>query len=302
MSHHAKTLIVVVGPTAVGKTATCIQLAQTLNTVIISADARQFYQGMAIGTAQPTAEELRAVPHHFVNFLPVQAAYNAGLFERDVLALLDELFLQHDQVIMTGGSGLYLQAVCEGLSTMPPVDLELRTQLNARLQREGLASLAQELASLDPVYHQTADLHNPRRVIRALEVCMATGQPYHTFRQRHITPRSFNVLKIGLTRERQELYERIDARVDQMWAQGLLEEVTALHPYKAYNALQTVGYREVFGYLEGEYDEKEALRLLKRNTRRYAKRQMTWFGRERNTRWFHPDEERELLACVREKV
>ncbi|MEL6539704.1 MAG: tRNA (adenosine(37)-N6)-dimethylallyltransferase MiaA [Bacteroidota bacterium] len=299
MPHIAKNLITVVGSTAVGKTAACVQLAQSLNTVIVSADARQFYQNMAIGTAQPTAEERQAVPHYFVDFLPVQEVYNAGLFERDVLALLDQLFLQHEQVIMVGGSGLYLQAVCEGLSTMPPVDLQLREQLNGRLQREGIAALAEELAQIDPVYYRTVDLRNPRRVIRALEVCIATGKPYHAFRKKKVTQRPFNIIKVGLTRERAELYERIDKRVDYMWAQGLLAEATALYPYKICNALQTVGYREVFSYLEGGYSEEEMLQLLKRNTRRYAKRQMAWFGRDANIQWLHPDGRHALLTYVK---
>ena len=284
----SKHLVVVIGPTAVGKTALCIQLAQKLHTEILSADARQCYQGMAIGTAQPTVAEREAAPHHFIDFLPVQTQYNAGQFEQDALALLDQLFVHYDRVLMTGGSGMYLQAVCQGLDSMPPVALQLRSHLNARLQQEGLAALAQELAALDPSYYQTVDQQNPRRVLRALEVILTTGQSYTSLRQQRPAKRPFNILKIGLTLDRQVLYERIDQRVDQMMAQGLLEEAVALYPYKHYNALQTVGYQEIFGYLGGVYDQEEAIRLLKRNTRRYAKRQMTWFKRDPAIHWFHP--------------
>ncbi|MEL6152739.1 MAG: tRNA (adenosine(37)-N6)-dimethylallyltransferase MiaA [Bacteroidota bacterium] len=288
-STSPKTLIVVVGPTAVGKTNLCIQLAQHLQTEIVSADARQCYHGMAIGTAQPTTAERQTIPHHLIDFLPVQTSYSAGRFEHDVLALLDQLFTKYDQVLMTGGSGMYLQAACEGLDSMPPVDTALRDQLNARLQQEGVSALANELAALDPAYYQLVDRQNPRRVVRALEVIQATGQPYAAFRKKIPQKRPFRIIKIGLTRDRQVLYQRIDQRVAQMWAQGLLAEATALYPYKSYNALQTVGYREIFGYLEGRYDQQEAISLLKRNTRRYAKRQMTWFKRDAAIRWFHPD-------------
>ena len=297
-----KTLIVVVGPTAVGKTALCIRLAQRLHTEIVSADARQCYQGMAIGTAQPSAAERRAVPHHFVDFLPVQASYNAGLFERDALALLDDLFVKYDQVLMTGGSGMYLQAVCQGLDSMPPTDLALRGQLNARLQQEGLEPLTQELAALDPAYYQRVDRQNPRRILRALEVIQATGQSYTSLRRQQPVERPFCVVTVGLMRDRQALYGRIDQRVDLMWAQGLLAEARALLPYKGYNALQTVGYREVFGYLEGKYDQGEAIRLLKRNTRRYAKRQMTWFKRDTAICWFHPENWEAIWAYVQAAI
>ncbi|XWN35679.1 MAG: tRNA (adenosine(37)-N6)-dimethylallyltransferase MiaA [Roseivirga sp.] len=290
MSSDAKHLVVVVGPTAVGKTALCIRLAQHLRTEIISADARQCYQGMAIGTAQPTLAEMQDVPHHLVNFLPIQASYSAGTFEQDALQILSQLFHQHACVLMTGGSGLYIQAVCEGLDAMPPVSLALRATLNKRLREEGLPALVAMLAPLDPVYAQVVDHANPQRVIRALEVCLTTGQPYTAFRKKKATARPFKVIKIGLTRERQVLYQRIDQRVDHMLAQGLLEEATALYPYRRFNALQTVGYREVFGYLAGHYDQAEAIRLLKRNTRRYAKRQLTWLGRDQEIRWFHPDD------------
>ncbi len=295
-----KYLIVVTGPTAVGKTALCIQLAQHLNTEIVSSDARQLYQGMAIGTAQPTPEEVKAVPHHLVDFLPIQATYNAGMFAQDALATLETLFKEHDHVLMTGGSGLYIQAVCQGLDAMPPVDQKTRAMLNARCQQEGLGVLVSELAIKDPAYYAIVDRANPQRIIRALEVCFSTGKAYSSFRKQQPATRPFTVIKIGLARDREELYQRIDLRVEQMMEQGLLEEAKTLYPYRDLAALQTIGYRELFGYFAGDYAEKEAMRLLQRNTRRYAKRQLTWFGRDETIHWFHPDDRAAILKHVQE--
>lgn len=301
--HNAKKyLIVVAGPTAVGKTECCVALAQHLRTEIISADARQCYQGMAVGTAQPTPTEMQGVPHHLINFLPVQAPYSAGMFARDALKVLTTLLRKHDYVLMTGGSGLYLQAVCQGLSPIPPVAPTIRAMLNKRLQEEGLPALVTVLASQDPVYYQIVDRSNPQRVIRALEVCLATGQPYSTFRQYPPAAHPFSILKIGLTRDRQTLYQRIDQRVAHMLDQGLLQEAMALYPDRHYNALQTVGYREIFGYLEGHYDQEEAIRLLKRNTKRYAKRQLTWLRRDAAIHWFHPNERAAILYHIQQKT
>lgn len=300
LSTRKKYLIVVTGPTAVGKTALCIQLAKHLRTEIISADARQCYQGMAIGTAQPTSEAMQEVPHHLVNFLPVQVLYNAGTFAQDALRILANLFEKHDYVLMTGGSGLYIQAVCEGLDVMPPVAPTIRDTLNKRLQTEGLRTLVAELAIQDPTYYKVVDQTNPRRVIRALEVCLATRQPYSTFRKHQPTVRPFTTIKIGLTRGRQLLYQRIDQRVEQMMTQGLVQEATALYPCRHYNALQTVGYREIFGYLAGYYKQAEAVQLLKRNTRRYAKRQLTWFRRDASIHWFHPEDRLAILKHIQQ--
>ena len=286
-----KYLIVVVGPTAVGKTELCIQLAQHLRTEIISADSRQCYQGMTIGTAQPTPEAMQGVPHHLVNFLPVQAPYSAGLFAQDALKVLATLWDKYNHVLMTGGSGLYIQAVCQGLDIMPPIPSTIRADLNKKLQTLGLPALVTALASQDPAYYQVVDRANPQRVIRALEVCLATGQPYSTFRKHLPTARPFTIIKIGLTRDRQVLYQRINQRVEYMLDQGLVQEAVALYPYRHYNALQTVGYREIFDYLAGQYGQEEAIRLLKRNTRRYAKRQLTWFRRDTDMCWFHPDDQ-----------
>jgi tRNA dimethylallyltransferase len=293
-----KYLIVVAGPTAVGKTALCIQLAQHLRTEIISADARQCYQGMAIGTAQPTPATMQGVSHHLVNFLPVQASYNAGMFAQDALKILDHLLNRYHHVLMTGGSGLYIQAVCQGLDAMPPVSPIIRATLNKKLQTMGLPVLAAMLATQDPAYYQVVDRANPQRVIRALEVCLATGQPYSTFRKHQPEVRPFTIIKIGLTRDRQVLYQRINQRVEQMLDQGFIQEAMDLYPYRHCNALQTVGYREIFDHLEGHYSQEEAIRLLKRNTRRYAKRQLTWFGQDPAMHWFHPDDGASILHHI----
>jgi tRNA dimethylallyltransferase len=297
-----KYLIVVAGPTAVGKTALCIQLAQHLRTEIISADARQCYQGMAIGTAQPTPTAMQGVPHHFINFLPVQAPYNAGIFAQDALGVLVNLLDKYDCVLMTGGSGLYIKAVCEGLDAMPPVAPTIRATLTKKLRTAGLPVLVAELATQDPDYYQVVDQANPQRVIRALEVCLATGRPYSTFRKHQPAARPFTTIKIGLTRDRQALFQRIDQRAEEMIAQGLIQEAIALYPYRNCNALQTVGYRELFGNLDGHYDQAEAVRLLKRNTRRYAKRQLTWFGKDPAMHWFHPDDGPAILQHIQNKI
>ncbi len=293
-----KRLIVVVGPTAVGKTDLCVQLAQWLQTEIVSADSRQFYQGMAIGTAQPTQEERKGIPHHMIGCFPVHTAYSAGKFEADAIQLLNQLFQQHDFVILTGGSGLYIRAVCKGLGATPDGDPLLRRSLHQRLKKEGLPTLVQELLQLDPQYGPAQNLCNPQRVIRALEACLHTGKPYTFFRQQKPSPRKFGVLPVGLLRERTELYTRINQRVDQMVAQGLWEEVEALLPHRQENALQTIGYKELFGYFDKQYTRPEAIALLKRNTRRYAKRQLTWFRREAEVAWFHPEE----IQAVKEYI
>lgn len=281
----SKNLIVVVGATAVGKTDFCIRLAQNLETVIISADSRQFYREMNIGTAKPSQEELAAVPHYFINSHSITTEYNAGQYEKDVLELLEKLFLQYDNVIMTGGSGLYINAVCNGMDEMPDIPETLRQELNQRFETEGLEKLVQELTVLDAVYAAQVDKANPQRVIRALEVCLASGQPYSSFRTKQAVTRPFNIIKLGLNRQREELYARIDARMDKMIAEGLLEEAKSLYAYRQHNALQTVGYKEIFDYLEGQYDWAECVRLLKRNTRHYAKRQLTWFRRDESILW-----------------
>ncbi|RSK24729.1 tRNA (adenosine(37)-N6)-dimethylallyltransferase MiaA [Hymenobacter metallilatus] len=284
------TLLVISGPTAVGKTALCVQLARQLGTEIVSADSRQFFRELTIGTAKPTSEEMQGVPHHFINSHSITEEYNAGRFEQDALALLHELFQQHRVVILTGGSGLYLQAVTEGFDALPAVDPAVRQQIKAELEATGLEPLVQELARLDPVTYQRIDRQNHQRVVRALEISRGTGQPFSSFHGRAAPDRPFRTVKIALNREREELYQRIDQRMDQMLAEGLEAEARALYLYRHHNALQTVGYKELFDYFEGHYDYAEAVRLLKRNSRHYAKRQLTWLRRDAEYQWLHPKE------------
>ncbi len=273
----AKTLLVIAGPTAVGKTAYCVELAKKLQTDVVSADSRQFYRELTIGTAKPTLAEMQGVPHHFIDSHSIAETYTAGQYEKDCLALLDRLFQEKDVVILTGGSGLFLKVVTDGMDAMPAPNPALRLELRKRLETEGLPVLLAELQRLDPVFYEKIDRQNPVRVLRALEVCLTTGLPYSSLRTGAKAERPFVSRKICLTRPRDELYARIDARMDAMLEAGLIEEARSLLPYRHHNALQTVGYQEVFGYLDGLYDDEELVRLLKRNSRRYAKRQMTWF-------------------------
>jgi len=285
------TLLVVAGPTAVGKTALCVQLAQHYQTEIISADSRQFFRELSIGTAKPTPQEMQGVPHHFIDSHSISEDYNAGRFEEEALAVLNQLFQRHRVVVLTGGSGLYLQAVTEGLDEMPATDPEVRAGLQRELHDLGLEALVTELARLDPVTYARIDQQNPQRVVRALEVTRSTGQPFSSFHaQKTEAKRPFRIVKVVLNREREELYQRIDQRVDQMLAAGLLDEVKGLVAYRQHNALQTVGYKEIFDYLDGLHDWPETVRLLKRNTRHYAKRQLTWFRRDPAYTWLHPNE------------
>ncbi|WP_242927336.1 tRNA (adenosine(37)-N6)-dimethylallyltransferase MiaA [Pontibacter vulgaris] len=297
-----KYLVVVVGPTAVGKTDLCVQLARHYHTEIISADSRQFFREMSIGTAKPSAEEQQGIKHHFVDSHTITEEYNVGAYEQDVLQLLQELFKEKNVVILTGGSGLYVRAVCEGMDEMPETDPAIREELTQEFAEKGLQPLLEQLQQLDPVYYAQVDQANPQRVIRALEVCLSSGQPYSSFRKSEAQERPFNIIKIGLNRDREELYQRIDQRMDLMLQQGLLQEVKALYPYRHHNALQTVGYKEIFDFLEGKYDWEEAVRLLKRNSRRYAKRQLTWFHKFPDYTWFNPAQWQELLAFLDEQM
>jgi tRNA dimethylallyltransferase len=284
-------LLTVAGPTAVGKTALTVALAQQLGTEIISADSRQFFREMSIGTAKPTPEEMQGVPHHFVDSHSIVEDYSAGRFAAEAEARLGQLFATHPVVIATGGSGLYLQALTDGLDELPPVPPAVRPQLQHELATAGLAPLVAELAATDPVAHARLDLQNHQRVLRALEITRGTGRPFSSY---HLGPaavaakaaaRPFRVEKVALTREREELYQRIDQRVLHMLEAGLVAEVEALLPFRQHNALQTVGYQEIFGYLDGAYDYAEAVRLLQRNTRHYAKRQLTWLRRDAGYAW-----------------
>lgn len=298
MPYKLKTLLVIAGPTAVGKTALCVQLAQALKTDVVSVDSRQLYRELSIGTAKPTPDEMKGVLHHFVDSHSITDPVNAGRYERECLAILNRLFQENDAVILSGGTGLYINAVCFGLDDMPPVDPSLREELFTRLQQEGLEKLQDQLRELDPVYAQTADLQNPVRVTRALEVCLSTGQPYSSFRREQPAERPFRSVLIALDRPRAELYTRIDDRMDAMLEAGLLDEVRSLLPFRHLPALQTVGYQEIFPYIDGSYDYEEMVRLLKRNSRRYAKRQLTWFRNQGNYTWFNPTDSEKILEII----
>jgi len=279
-------LINIVGPTAIGKTSLAIQLANKFNTEIISADSRQFYKEMHIGTAVPSAEELQAAKHHFIQHISIEDNYNVGDFESDAIKKLDELFKNNKIVIMVGGSGLYTKSVLEGLDYFPEVSLEIRQELNLKLEKEGLDSLQQQLHKLDPDYYKIVDLENPHRVIRALEVCISSGKPYSSFLNQPKQERNFTAISIGLSAKREIIYDRINRRVDLMIAEGLLDEAKALFPKRELNALNTVGYKELFSYLEGKDSLETAVSEIKKNTRRFAKRQLTWFRKDQEINWF----------------
>lgn len=280
-------LLVIAGPTAVGKTALCVQLAQEFKTEIVSADSRQFFRELSIGTAKPTPEEMQGVPHHFIDSHSITQEYNAGRYAADCHQLLRKLFKTHPLVILTGGSGLYVQAVTDGLDDLPRVPPAIRTQIQAELAAHGLPHLVAELAQTDPVAHARIDHQNPQRVVRALEITRATGRPFSSFHRAGPPPENplFRSVKVALTRDRDVLYARINQRVEQMLAAGLRAEVEGLLPYRHHQALQTVGYQEIFGFLDGQYDWAEAVRLLQRNTRHYAKRQLTWLRRDPAYQW-----------------
>lgn len=277
MGQTSKLVWVVAGPTAVGKTAYCVELAKKYHTEIISADSRQFYKELSIGTAKPSEEEQGGVKHHFINSHSIGEYFSPGDFEREALKVIDELFKTKDVVIVTGGSGLYLKALMHGLDEMPEVDLHLRDELAIRLAKDGIENLYKELTFLDPEYAEKVDEKNPQRIMRALEVCLSTGSTYSSFRKKAQVERPFQIKAICLDRPREELYQRIDERMDQMLAKGLLEEAKAFEDRQHLYALKTLGYKEVYGFLRGEYDETEMIRLLKRNSRHYAKKQLTWF-------------------------
>jgi tRNA dimethylallyltransferase len=285
ISNQKKHLIVIVGPTAIGKTAFSIQLAQLFHTEIISADSRQFYKEMSIGTAKPSAEELSQAPHHFIGNISIHDVYSAGKFEQDALAIIEEKFNTHDVLIMVGGSGLYINVVCNGIDDIPS-DENIKNALILQHKNEGLEPLLQQLKQLDETYYNQVDKSNPSRIIRALEVCLVSGKPYSSFRENTKKERPFNIIKIGLDGAREDIYNNIHQRVDIMMENGLLDEVKTLHPYKHLNALQTVGYSELFDYLDQKVSLDEAVQLIKQNTRRYAKRQLTWFKKDEDVKWF----------------
>lgn len=284
-----KTLVVIGGPTAVGKTAIAIAVAKQFNAEIISADSRQFYREMNIGTAKPSPEELQAVKHHFINNLSIHDYYNAFMFEQEVLQFLEKYFLSRDLVFMVGGSGLYIDAVCNGLDDLPTIQPEIRQKLLQKYEKEGIEHIRFELKQIDPEYYLQVDLKNPKRILHALEIFYQTGNKFSQLRQEQKRIRPFNIIKIVLNQDREVLHERINKRVDIMIENGLFEEAKSLLSYKQLPPLQTVGYRELFGFFEGKYDEEEAVRLIKRNTRHYARRQISWFKRDEKNSWVKPN-------------
>jgi tRNA dimethylallyltransferase len=302
LSRKNNTLLIIAGPTAVGKTDLCINLAKKFNTCIVSADSRQFFNEIKIGTAKPTENELSQAKHYLINSLSIKEDYDVGKFEKEALALLDGLFQKYNMVILSGGSGLYLDAVAHGLDDIPGVDETIRDRLNEEFKSGGLKLLQEKLLEIDPEYYKTVDLNNPHRIIRALQVSQSTGTPFSSFRIKKKVKRPFKIVKIALERQREELYERINQRMDQMIKNGLFEEAESLYQWRHYNALNTVGYKEIFPFLEGIYDKEEAIRLLKRNSRRYAKRQLTWFRKDPAYHWFHPSREEEIIEFVRGQI
>ena len=297
-----KTLIVIAGPTASGKTAFAIKMAKALNTVILSADSRQFYKEMSIGTAAPTEEELSQVKHYFVHHISIEDKYDVADYERDVLQLLGELFKTHDAVIMTGGSGLFIDAVCNGIDAMPDVEPEIREKVQKLYDEGGLKALQDAVQRLDPAYFALVDQQNPRRLQRALEVCYQTGLPFSSFRQGQAAQRDFAIKKYAILWDRLQLIERIDKRVDMMMELGLLEEAKALYPKRHLNALNTVGYKELFAYFEGNCTLAEAVEQIKIHTRQYAKRQMTWLRKDTSYHWIMPEDFDNTLSALQQAL
>lgn len=293
-----KTLVCLVGATASGKTALAIKLAQIVNTEIISADSRQFYKELSIGTAKPTQQELSAAPHHFINNKSITETYSAGDFEIDAIQKIDELFKIHDTVILTGGSGMYIDAVCKGFDPLPKVEEKVRSQLINEYHQKGLKFLQDELKKLDPEYFAICDTQNPQRIMRALEVVYATGKPFSTFHKKQAKPRNFNIISIGIDWERNDLYRRIDTRVDAMIKAGLEAEAKQYEAYRNHYALRTVGYSEFFDYFDGKESLPNTINLIKQHTRNFAKRQITWFKRNLETKWFDARNENAIFAAL----
>lgn len=284
-----KTLVVLIGPTGVGKTELSLSLAKQIGSPILSADSRQIYNTIRIGTAAPSAEELSTVKHYFIGTLSLEEYYSAAQYETDVMNLLTELFRTHDKILLTGGSMMYIDAITKGIDDIPTVDEHTRAQIKQRFETEGLERLVEELRLLDPEYYKIVDLKNHKRVVHALEICYMTGKTYTSFRKNIHKERPFRIVKVGLQRERESLFARINARVDTMMAEGLLEEAKSVYPTRHLNSLNTVGYKELFKYFEGEWNLETAVERIKKNTRVYAKKQMTWFKRDHEIVWLDAD-------------
>lgn len=296
------TLVVLLGPTGVGKTDLCVRVAEAFRVPVINADSRQIFKEMPIGTAAPTPEQTARVRHYFVADHSVHDYYSASRYEEDVMRLLPEMFRTGKLALMSGGSMMYIDAVCNGIDDIPTVDDRTREELKERLRQEGLPALTEELRRLDPRHWEEVDRNNPRRVVHALEICLMTGRPYSSFRKHTVKQRPFRIVKIGLNRPREELYDRINRRVDRMMEEGLEEEARRLYPLKGLNALNTVGYKELFDAFDGKWNMAEAVERIKGNTRKYCRKQLTWFKRDGSIRWFHPDDEQEIITYMTQFV
>ena len=295
-------LIVILGPTGIGKTEVAIKVAAELDTYIISADSRQVFKELNIGTAVPSSSQMKKVKHYFIQHKSIHDYYSASMYEQEVISLLKKLFPVKGKVVMTGGSGLYIDAVCEGIDDIPDVDPETRKKVEEKLNSEGVNSLRNDLRLLDPESYKKVDLKNPKRIQRAVEICLSTGKPYSSFLTDKNKKRDFKVLKIGLNKKREELYEKINNRVEKMVKAGLVEEAREYYQYRNLNSLNTVGYKELFDHFDGKINLAESIELIKRNTRRYAKRQLTWFQKDKNTHWFEPSDINKILELIRKET
>ena len=297
-----KTLFVLLGPTGIGKTTLSIDMAKHIGSPILSADSRQIYREIPIGTARPTPEQLAQIPHFFIATHSLQDYYSASLFEEEAIALIQKLHETHDNLLMCGGSMLYIDAVCKGIDDMPTVKNEIRRPVWEQFQNQGLESLLRELETADPQHYKEVDKQNYRRVIHAVEICRQTGKPYSTFRTQSVKKRPFKIVKTGLVRDRADLFDRINQRVDSMISSGMIEEARKVYPFRHFNSLNTVGFKELFLYFDGVYTLDEAIEKIKRNTRVYARKQMTWFGRDADITWFHPDNKEDIFLFMDETI
>lgn len=302
MPEFKNSLIILLGPTGIGKTDLSISIAKHLGSEIISSDSRQIYNELRIGTAVPEPEQLSTVKHHFIGTESIHNYYNASMFEFAVIDLLNHMFKQHNTALMVGGSMMYIDAVCKGIDDLPTIDPEIRQKLMQKFENEGVESLRRDLKILDPEHYQTVDLKNPKRILKALEVTIQTGKPYSSFLTKSAKTREFNIIKIGLQRDRDELYERINLRVDKMVRDGLVEEAKQFHEFKHFNSLNTVGYKELFQHFDGEISLEKAIELIKRNSRHYAKRQISWFNRDKDITWFHPNQSDEIIGFIEKQL